>query len=141
MQRWRQAEGGLLSIRDLLATAWPIVLITRIGFVFAYQFVEPAPPKHRHQQRRRERRLPRLRAALRHPSGGATVSRSRCAPPAGSLENVERLRKRTRPRSPSFRAAFRNYATVTKEAEASGLSLGSVSYEPVWVFYRSDRTD
>ena len=36
----------IVSIRDLLATAWPIVLITAIGFVFAYQFVKPAPPRH-----------------------------------------------------------------------------------------------
>ncbi len=36
----------LISLRDLLATAWPIVLIVTIGFVITYQFVEPAPPKH-----------------------------------------------------------------------------------------------
>ena len=35
-----------VSIRDLLATAWPIVLVTAIGFAVAYQFVEPAPPRH-----------------------------------------------------------------------------------------------
>ena len=34
-----------VSIRDLLATAWPIVLITAIGFAIAYQFVKPAPPR------------------------------------------------------------------------------------------------
>ena len=33
-----------ISIRDLLATAWPIVLISAIGFIVAYQFVQPAPP-------------------------------------------------------------------------------------------------
>ena len=36
----------IVSIRDLLATAWPITLITAIGFVVAYQFVKPAPPRH-----------------------------------------------------------------------------------------------
>ncbi|HNN46684.1 MAG TPA: C4-dicarboxylate ABC transporter substrate-binding protein, partial [Azospira sp.] len=35
----------LLSFRDLLATAWPILLIVTIGFIVAYQFVEPAPPR------------------------------------------------------------------------------------------------
>ena len=38
-------KAGLLSLRDLFATAWWIILIVGIGFVIAYQFVEPAPPK------------------------------------------------------------------------------------------------
>ena len=39
-------RAGLLSLRDLLATAWPIVLVTALGFAVAYQFVAPAPPRH-----------------------------------------------------------------------------------------------
>ena len=35
-----------VSLRDLLAMAWPIILITAVGFVVAYQFVQPAPPRH-----------------------------------------------------------------------------------------------
>ena len=35
----------LISLRDLLATVWPLVLITVIGFVIAYQFVQPAPSR------------------------------------------------------------------------------------------------
>ena len=38
-------KAGLLSLRDLFATAWWIFLIVGIGFVVAYQFVAPAPPK------------------------------------------------------------------------------------------------
>ena len=38
-------KAGLLSLRDLFATAWWIFLIVGIGFVVAFQFVEPAPPK------------------------------------------------------------------------------------------------
>ena len=38
-------RNSLLSVRDLLATAWPIVLIVSVGFAVAYQFVEPAPPR------------------------------------------------------------------------------------------------
>ncbi len=37
-------KAGLLSLRDLFATAWWIFLIVGIGFVVAYQFVKPAPP-------------------------------------------------------------------------------------------------
>ena len=35
----------LVAVRYLLATAWPIILITAIGLVVAYQFVEPEPPR------------------------------------------------------------------------------------------------
>ena len=35
----------IVSFRDLLATAWPIVVITALGFAVAYRFVEPAPPR------------------------------------------------------------------------------------------------
>ena len=38
-------KAGLLSLRDLFATAWWIILLAAIGFLIAYQFVEPAPPK------------------------------------------------------------------------------------------------
>ncbi len=40
-----RVKAGLLSLRDLFATAWWIVLIVGIGFVIAFQFVQPAPPK------------------------------------------------------------------------------------------------
>jgi len=35
----------LVALRYLLATAWPIVLITAIGLAVAYQFVSPEPPR------------------------------------------------------------------------------------------------
>ena len=35
----------LVALRYMLATAWPIVLITAIGFIVAYQFVAPEPPR------------------------------------------------------------------------------------------------
>ena len=37
-------KAGLISLRDLFATAWWIILIAGIGFAVAYQFVQPAPP-------------------------------------------------------------------------------------------------
>lgn len=35
-----------LALREALATFWWIALIVILGFVAAYQFVEPAPPHH-----------------------------------------------------------------------------------------------
>ena len=41
-----KVRNSLLSLRDLLATAWPIVLVVALGFVVAVQFIQPAPPRH-----------------------------------------------------------------------------------------------
>ncbi len=39
-----QVRARLISLRDLLATAWPIVLVVTLGFLVALHFVKPAPP-------------------------------------------------------------------------------------------------
>lgn len=131
-------RAGLLSLRDLLATAWPIVLITAAGFVAAYQFVEPAPPG-------------RLRITTGGESGAYHAFARRYAeilgrqgidlqvlPSAGSQENLSRLEKG------EAEVAFVQGGIVPllEEGEDSGLrSLGSVYYEPVWVFYRGATLD
>jgi len=35
----------LVAVRYMLATAWPIVLLTAVGLLVAYQFVAPEPPR------------------------------------------------------------------------------------------------
>jgi len=124
-----------VSIRDLLATAWPIVLITAIGFVVAYQFVEPAPPRHMTISTGGEtgayyayaKRYAQLLA-----TNGITLE---VKTSAGSLQNLERLKKG------EADIAFIQGGVkeaLNSEDESELRSLGSVSYEPVWVFYRSD---
>ncbi|HEX5803058.1 MAG TPA: TAXI family TRAP transporter solute-binding subunit, partial [Azospira sp.] len=132
-------RSSLLSFRDLLATAWPIVLIVSIGFVAAYQFVKPAPPSkliigtggesgayHAFAQRY---------AAILAKSGVTLELK----PSAGSLENLERLKQG------EVDVAFMQGGIVSpvvdgEESSDSGLrSLGSMYYEPVWVFYRGDK--
>ena len=39
-------KAQLLSLRDLLSTAWWIILIVGAGFFAAFHFVKPAPPNH-----------------------------------------------------------------------------------------------
>lgn len=124
-----------ISIRDLLATAWPIVLITAIGFIVAYQFVEPAPPS-------------RMTISTGGESGAYHAYAKRYAEllaqngitlevltSDGSQQNLERLSKG------EADIAFIQGGIEEKlgEDEESSLhSLGSVSYEPVWVFYRGE---
>jgi TRAP transporter TAXI family solute receptor len=128
-------KAKVISIRDLLATAWPIILITAIGFVIAYQFVQPAPPRHMTITTGGEtgayyayaKRYAQLLAA-----NGITLE---IKTSAGSEQNLERVKN-----------GEANIALVQggiqevlgKDDESNLVSLGSVSYEPVWVFYRSE---
>jgi len=124
-----------VSLRDLLATAWPIILITALGFVVAYQFVQPAPPRHMTISTGGEsgayyayaKRYAQLLAA-----NGITLE---VRTSAGSQQNLERLKS-----GEADIALIQGGITeVLKADDESELrSLGSVSYEPVWVFYRSD---
>ena len=141
----------LFSLRDLLATMWPIILIVLAGFIVAYQFVEPAPPKH-----------------FRIACGGTDstyyafaqryakiLAKNRVTleivPTSGSRENLKLLKSgavdaafvqggTTLPRETA--GAGKNDAAADEEEydatkNFAGLrSLGSVYYEPVWLFYR-----
>jgi TRAP transporter TAXI family solute receptor len=133
-------KSGLLSLRDLLATAWWIVLIVGIGFVIAYQFVQPAPPKT-------------ITITTGSDSGAYYQFANRYATilarngvtlevktSAGSLENIERLKK------DEAQIGFVQGGVVEPKADQDDaddlglLSLGSMFYEPVWVFYRGEKT-
>ncbi|MCB1943708.1 MAG: TAXI family TRAP transporter solute-binding subunit [Candidatus Accumulibacter sp.] len=126
----------LVAVRYLLATAWPIVLITAIGLVVAYQFVEPEPPR-------------KMTISTGSEAGAYYAFATRYAPllaakgitleiltSAGSIENLERLDKG------EADIAFVQGGIVppADDPESTHLrSLGSVSYEPVWLFYRGEQ--
>ena len=128
-----------ISIRDLLATAWPIVLITAIGFVVAYQFVQPAPPRH-------------VTISTGGDSGAYYAYAKRYAEVLaangitleiktsdGSQQNLDRLKNGEADIAFVQGGVLENPATGEDAPVDSDLrSLGSVAYEPVWVFYRSD---
>jgi len=131
-------KAGLLSLRDLLATAWWIVLITAIGFIVAFQYVKPAPPSHlvisAGGKSGAYEQFARRYAAILARNGITLEVRAS----SGSLENLERLEK-----GEVDVAFIQGGVTLPKEDEEEGLfaeapvqSLGSVFYEPVWVFYR-----
>jgi TRAP transporter TAXI family solute receptor len=123
------------SLRDLLATIGPLVLLILAGFWIAYQFVEPAPPR-------------KLVISTGSPGGAyhAFAQRYRdilarndiqleLRPSSGSIENLGRLKDD----NSGVDIAFVQ-AGITQEDEDSDLvSLGNVYYEPVWVFYRGKR--
>ena len=133
-------KAGLLSLRDLFATAWWIFLIVGIGFVVAYQFVEPAPPKKITITTGGESgayfQFANRYAAILAKNGVTLEVKSS----AGSLENLARLK------SGEAQIGFVQGGVVEAnedpdvERDAGLLSLGSVFYEPVWVFYRGEKT-
>ncbi len=132
-------KAGLLSLRDLFATAWWIFLIVGVGFVVAYQFVEPAPPSRMVITTGGESgayyQFAKRYAAILARSGIELEVKTS----AGSLENLQRLR------DDEAQIGFVQGGVVPPsenpdEAEDSGLlSLGSMFYEPVWVFYRGEK--
>jgi len=127
----------LISLRDLLATAWPIVLITAIGFAVAYQFVEPAPPSHLTITTGDESgayyAFAKRYAALLARKGITLEVKSS----VGSYENLDRVRKGEADVA-FVQGGIAAPAAGDDDRELS--SLGSVYYEPVWVFYRGAQT-
>lgn len=132
-------KASLLSLRDLLATAWWIILIAGIGFVVAYQFVEPAPPKHivitTGADSGAYYQFASRYAAILAKNGITLEVRAS----AGSLENIERLKNN------EAQVGFVQGGVVPPkedpdaEDDSGLLSLGSLFYEPVWVFYRGEK--
>ena len=135
-------KAGLLSLRDLFATAWWIFLIVGIGFVVAYQFVAPAPPKKIVITTGSESGAyfhfaQRYAAILARNDIELEVRTS-----AGSLDNLKRL-ENDEAQVGFVQGGVVETPEVTDDADGAEdiplRSLGSVFYEPVWVFYRGDR--
>lgn len=132
-------KAGLLSLRDLFATAWWIFLIAGIGFVVAYQFVEPAPPKRivitTGSDSGAYYQFAQRYATILARDGVTLEVRSS----AGSLQNLERL-KADEAQVGFVQGGVIEPKSDPDEVDDSGLlSLGSLFYEPVWVFYRGEQ--
>ena len=133
-------KAGILSLRDLLATAWWIILVVAGGFFVAYQFVEPAPPRHLVITTGGEAgayyQFAQRYATILARQGITLEVRTS----AGSLDNLQRLK------AGEAQIGFVQGGVIEPrldpdEPEDTGLrSLGSLFYEPVWVFYRGERS-
>jgi TRAP-type uncharacterized transport system substrate-binding protein len=113
-------------------------LIVGIGFVVAYQFVEPAPPK----------KIVITTGGEAVPTTSLPSATRRSWP-----ETASRWRSRRRPGRWTIARLQSNEAQVgfvqggvvppkedpDAEDDSGLLSLGSLFYEPVWVFYRGER--
>lgn len=132
-------KAGLLSLRDLFVTAWWIFLIVGIGFAVAYQFVQPAPPTKIVITTGGESgayyQFAQRYAAILARSGVRLEIRTS----AGSLENLAHLRNDEAQIGFVQGGVLAPKEDLDAEDDSGLLSLGSVFYEPVWVFYRGEK--
>lgn len=124
----------LLSIRDLLASAGPVVFLVIGLLVAAYWWLQPQPPKTVTLATGPSGSAyagfgKRYAAALK--TNGIEVVQK---PTDGSFDNLQLLR------SGEADVAFvrGGSADPVKDEEAGLTSLGSLFFEPLWFFYRTD---
>jgi TRAP transporter TAXI family solute receptor len=122
-----------LTNREYVAILVPALLVTLIGFWVAYKFVQPAPPNRIVISTGREDGAYYLFAQRYRQILARSHVTLVVRPSAGSIENLVRLRSETS----GTDLAFVQGGTSTPQDAKELYSLGSLYYEPVWVFYRS----
>jgi len=130
----------LLSVRDLLATAGPLVLLALLLLALAYWVLDPTPPQ-------------RVVLATGQPRGAYAEFGQRYAKilrrhgitvelrgTQGAAENLALLRRPDSGVDVAFvqGGADESTATTDKPADQDLVSLGSLFHEPMWLFYRED---
>ena len=133
----RRQRARRILRRDLIVTLVPTALIVAAAFGITMLFVKPAPPK-------------RLTIAVAPEEGGSRYYARRyqeilkkngitldIRQTGGSLANVQLLAD---PQS-GVDVSFVQSGTDGGEKAANIVSLGSVNYVPLWVFYRGDPVD
>ena len=137
----RIVRNTLLSVRDLIATAGPFVLIALLLLACAYAVLDPAPPKRvvlaTGPEQSDYAELGKRYAAELKRYGIEVVQK----PTQGSSENRRLLHDSAQNVDLAFVRGGSSDAARAADEEKSGLplvSLGSLYLEPVWLFYRSE---
>jgi len=135
----RTVRETLISARELVATAGPFVLVAAAVLALAYWLLDPEPPKRVVLGTGPERSAyeafgKRYAAELRRYGIQVELRRT-----AGSRDNLVLLRD---PKQRVDLAFVQGGASETirpaqeQKDEAALVSLGTLFYEPIWVFYR-----
>jgi TRAP-type uncharacterized transport system substrate-binding protein len=124
-----------LHLRDALLIGIPALLVLVAGFWFAAQFIKPAPPDQLVISTGPEGGGYQRFAALYKPVIERHGVRVVELPSAGAVENLQRLLD---PGTEIDMAFVQGGLGVGRDAEGL-VSLGSIYYEPLWVFYRGRR--
>ena len=120
------------NLRDTLRIYAPAVLLSLLGFIVAYQFVDPAPPDRLviaagRAEGAYARHAARYAEILGRDGVTLEIRETR-----GSLENLELLA------AGEVDVGFVQGGTEDP-GRAGLLSLGSLYFEPAWLFYRGAR--
>jgi TRAP transporter TAXI family solute receptor len=122
------------SLQSPIAIVAPAIILVIAGFVFAYQFVGPAPPD-------RIVMATGSTSGAYHAFGQNYADRFRkegielvLKSTVGSAQNLELLQNADN----NVPVAFLQGGIGSPEAQPEFRSLGSVYYEPLWVFVRSN---
>lgn len=119
-------------MNEKLGTVGLPLLITLVGFLIAYQFVDPAPPSEFSLTTGQSDGSyfsfgNRYKNILKSDGVNLNVMTS-----AGSIENLQRLKEG------SVDAAFIQGGIVSEADSSDLIFLGSLYFEPLWLFHRSD---
>ena len=121
-----------VSLRDLILVIVPLALIAIAAFWIAYQFVRPAPPKTLTMTTGAEGGAYRAFAERYRAILARNDIDLKLLPSSGSIENLRRLEDENSGVDVGFVQSGSRAG-----GDATGLvSLGSLYYEPLWVFYR-----
>ena len=129
----------LLSVRDLAVTAGPFALIALLLLALAYWVLDPTPPKKvvlatGPEQGAYAEFGKRYAALLKSHSIQVELR-----PTQGTAENLALLRDESSPVDLAFVQGGADLDRGADNVANAGLvSLGSLFYEPVWLFYRED---
>jgi TRAP transporter TAXI family solute receptor len=120
------------SPRDLLVVGLPLLLVVLAGFWFASRHIRPAPPDVLYLSTGGEGGAYQGFAAAYKDVLARYNVRVVEHPSAGSTENLARLRDPAQ----TVDAAFIQGGTASVGEADTLYSLGSLYYEPLWIFYR-----
>ena len=129
----------LLSFRDLLATFGPFILLALVLLALAYWVLDPTPPNKVVLATGTEQGAyaefgKRYAQILK--GYGITVE---LRPTQGAAENLRLLRDPNSGVDIAFvQGGADESVRAVDEDDSSLVSLGSLFYEPVWLFYRTD---
>src|SRR5580765_6228816 len=140
-----QLRVTLLSLRDLVATALPFIFLAIGLLAIAYCLLDPAPPRRvvlaTGQDQGAYAEFGRRYAQILRENGVEV----RLKKTAGAAENIALLRQPGGDVDIAFVQGGADddrpvaSGDADADADADGLvSLGSLFYEPIWLFYRGD---
>jgi len=121
-----------LALRDALAIGIPTAALLVAGFWLAAQFIKPAPPDRLLIATGGDGGAYQRFAALYRPLIERNGIKLVEIPTAGAVENLARLRSA----DAALDVAFVQGGLGLGSDPAGLVSLGSIYYEPLWVFYR-----